>query len=1426
MASGNAAGFRRVCQLKPIVVKESLIKGNKFIRWDEDSNVGVPVTLRVDPKGHFVYWRNQNKEVDCLELSAVRDTRTGRYAKVPKEGKLKDTCTMGSPDVSLEDKTLTIVYGTDFVNTQFINFCTNKEAIAKEWVEEVFDMAYNMLALNASPLQYWEKMHSKLIITSPIEGKVPVKHILKMFASNKEDRKKVDHALQAAGLPAGKNDVIPVSRLTFDDFFIFYSRLTHRAEIDKIFQELGAKNKPYLTVEQFTKFQNTEQRDPRLNEVLFPLWTQAKAQELIDDYEPNKPFGKKGHISIEGFTKYLMSFDNYIVPAENYELNEDMDQPLAHYFINSSHNTYLTGHQLTGKSSVEIYRQVLLAGCRCVELDCWDGKAPEEEPVITHGYTMCTEVLFKDVIEAIAESAFKTSVFPVILSFENHCSPKQQAKMAHYCRTIFGEMLLVDNLEDYPLKSGIPLPSPKALSMKIIVKNKKKKDVPEKNRKRTGSKSAVSSGTDRNGTNGGTGNGNAVSDVVANGSVDGSKNDEGEKAKENASVQDSEISSRAETNTKSDAPVPGGTKGGSSAQEKFSNSEKMDTIDEDYESDSDDEREGLSKEEQKARLREKREKGTAGQEVEAGAEMSALVNYVTPVHFHAFETSEKKNRCYEISSFVESTALLHVKGQPVEFVNYNKRQLSRIYPKGTRIDSVNFMPQVFWNVGCQLVALNFQSPDLAMQLNMGIFEYNGRCGYIIKPDFMRRAGRHFDPFAESTVDGIVAGTVSVKVISGQFVSDKRVSTYVEVDMYGLPTDTVRKRFRTKTVQGNGINPMYDEEPFVFKKVVLPNLAMLRIAVVEENGKLIGHRILPLEGIRPGYRHISLRNESNQPLTLPTLFIHISVKDYVPDTLTDFAAALANPIAYQNMVEKRERQLKGLTEDFEGNEDTDQLDQFGRMKIPTPSNGVESNGAEGMPGGKSPLEVSRSNESTGNQGYIKSNGDNSGQRNVPHLAARQSTGLAKTAMIRKESNMSVFSYSSESSSGGVLRSSSIANTRLLMAKNSIAEEDLQRTKSAPMLGQATEIEAAEVDDIKDNKKYQKIVAKQQKELEKIIKKHEKAQSKLKKSLTLRMEKLLTRHLKSHNKLKRRHTKSVKNVNRRKKGDPTMLKTENDQQMNGLLREHEQEVNELRELNAETLLAMYRDHYRIEKEMKERHVPLKYELLRNIMVSTHDAQLRELDKYHKREESELQKRMYVQNREEMRTLNKRIKNKQELQRLKREFQQKHITQAVTARKTLSEFQERKRKQLENKMMTLQEKLTHEENLMIKECGEEFEKRCANLDKEALKEGEDAEAKTKENQIRKEVSATIAEDTDKKFADSGEQTALSDDEEKETGNTVTCTVQQHSYTKDEEQQTEASMDTGATGVQAIGHGKAAYRMSGSSIPGDMDKIEVLPM
>ncbi|KAM9834695.1 1-phosphatidylinositol 4,5-bisphosphate phosphodiesterase beta-3 [Syngnathus typhle] len=851
-------------QLKPVSVHEDLKKGGKFIKWDEEPSSSPPtlVTLKVDPDGFFLYWTGgANMEVEILDISSIRDTRTGKYAKQPKDPKVRELLGFGKGD-NVEGKLVTVVHGNDLVNISFLNFQAMQEDKAKIWTDELFTLATNILSQNASRNTFLFKAYTKLKLQVNQEGKIPIKNFHKMFL----DKRRVDTALEQCGLFNNKSDAksdgLKPDEFTWEAFQKFLNTLCPRSEIQSIFMESGSKGKPFIYLDQLTEFINRRQRDSRLNEVLYPPLKIEQVRQIMEKYETNISQLERDRIQIglQAFTSYLGGEENSIVPPERLDVIDDMNQPLSHYFINSSHNTYLTVGQLTGLSSVEMYRQVLLTGCRCIELDCWKGRPPDEEPYITHGFTMTTEIPFKEVIEAIAESAFKTSPYPLILSFENHVdSAKQQAKMAEYCRTIFGDALLIDPLEKYPLVPGQLLPSPQEMMGKILIKNKKKH---QHHRPSSG------------------------------GSI---LRRELEEPSSPHNGEGSQILSHEEEKL---------------AERMVGDLDPRKSIGGEGESEEDEEEDEPLTELKKPNS----DEGTASSEVNATEEMSTLVNYIEPVKFKSFELATKRRKFFEMSSFVETKGMDTLKSLPIDFVEYNKNQLSRIYPKGTRVDSSNYMPQVFWNVGCQMVALNFQTLDLPMQLNMGVFEYNGHSGYLLKPEFMRRTDKHFDPFTENIVDGIVANTVKVKVISGQFLSlsDKKVGVYVEVDIYGLPTDTKKKR--TKTSNGNSLNPIWEDDAFVFHKVVLPTLASLRFAVFEENGKFIGHRILPVLAIRPGYHYINLKNELNQPLLLASLLVYTEAQDYIPNEHQEYAEALTNPIKHVSQLDKRETQLAVLLEE--------------------------------------------------------------------------------------------------------------------------------------------------------------------------------------------------------------------------------------------------------------------------------------------------------------------------------------------------------------------------------------------------------------------------------------------------------------------------------------------------------------------------------
>lgn len=91
--------------------------------------------------------------------------------------------------------------------------------------------------------------------------------------------------------------------------------------------------------------------------------------------DPPQSIANKPTLSLHEFLDYMASASS---AATSHSKSEEYSWPLSSYFISSSHNTYLTGNQLSSNSSADAYRNVLLRGCRCVEIDVWDGEDTDD----------------------------------------------------------------------------------------------------------------------------------------------------------------------------------------------------------------------------------------------------------------------------------------------------------------------------------------------------------------------------------------------------------------------------------------------------------------------------------------------------------------------------------------------------------------------------------------------------------------------------------------------------------------------------------------------------------------------------------------------------------------------------------------------------------------------------------------------------------------------------------------------------------------------------------------------------------------------------------------------------------------------------------------------------------------------------------------
>jgi phosphatidylinositol phospholipase C beta len=203
-----------------------------------------------------------------------------------------------------------------------------------------------------------------------------------------------------------------------------------------------------------------------------------------------------------------------------------------------------------------------------------------------------------------------------------------------------------------------------------------------------------------------------------------------------------------------------------------------------------------------------------------------------------------------------------------------------------------------------------------MQVNLGLFSFNGGCGYLEKPASLCQSTGSFDPKGRCNVENVVIYQIDIKLISGQFFCQDREPTYVDIEMYGMYADaTKRHEYRLRAKRWNGFQAVYDdtdvelgEFSIRFSKVILPEMASLRFAVSEEDGTFIGQSFIPVAHLRPGYRHLVLRNQMNIPVQSSSLYIYIRKDVHVDAENKELIDQLVSPTSVQT-VNKEQQQAK-------------------------------------------------------------------------------------------------------------------------------------------------------------------------------------------------------------------------------------------------------------------------------------------------------------------------------------------------------------------------------------------------------------------------------------------------------------------------------------------------------------------------------------
>ncbi|KAL3182847.1 hypothetical protein MRX96_034484 [Rhipicephalus microplus] len=397
-----------------------------------------------------IWWRpvtGRTVEEGAVDLREVKEVRLGRNSKIfdrwPEDARRWDPA-----------QCFVIFYGSAF-RLKTLSCVATSAKDCEQWINGIRHLVSDTLSASY-PLQVERWLRKEFYGMQNPRNVITLKDLKAFFP-------KVNCKLSTSKLKEyfQEVDTNRAGEIGFEGFASLYHNLMHDEKLFADFFKMCTDENGKVTLKTFQKFLIQDQKDMVFEDerVVSKFMRDYLQDPLRDAQEP--------YFTVPEFLDYLFSKQNELWDSQHNKVNQDMTRPLTHYWVASSHNTYLTGDQVKSESSVEAYARCLAMSCRCIELDCWDG--PDGMPYVYHGHTLTTKIRFIDVIKTIKDHAFVASEYPVILSIENHCTLPQQRKMANLFQEVFGEMLLTQPVE----RDGSKMPSPEQLKWKIIIKHKK-----------------------------------------------------------------------------------------------------------------------------------------------------------------------------------------------------------------------------------------------------------------------------------------------------------------------------------------------------------------------------------------------------------------------------------------------------------------------------------------------------------------------------------------------------------------------------------------------------------------------------------------------------------------------------------------------------------------------------------------------------------------------------------------------------------------------------------------------------------------------------------------------------------------------------------------------------------------------------------------